>query len=176
ETGIIDFVDPFRIDPKITLQASTAIRSWVIYMDVSGKTDNLRFRLYSDPAETHEDILSLLIIGKTTEELGGGGSYTGILADRASEMISQEVASSTPLDRFELGYDESGNQGGSVSVTMGKQLSERLEVIYSMKTEEQENVHTNAAEYKMLENVIFRAFNNSKGDFGTEVTLKLEFR
>jgi autotransporter translocation and assembly factor TamB len=176
ETGIIDFVDPFRIDPKITLKASTAIRSWVIYMDVSGKTDNLRFRLYSDPAETHEDILSLLIIGKTTEELGGGGSYTGILADRASEMISQEVASSTPLDRFELGYDESGNQGGSVSVTMGKKLSERLEVIYSMKTEEQENVHTNAAEYKMLENVIFRAFNNSKGDFGTEVTLKLEFR
>lgn len=177
ETGIIDFVDPFRIDPKITLQASTAIRTWVIYMDVSGKTDNLRFRLYSDPAETHEDILSLLIIGKTTNELGqGGGSYTGILADKASEMISQEVAASTPLDRFALGYDESGGQGGSLSVTMGKKLSERLEVIYSMKTEEQENVHTNAAEYKMLENVIFRAFNNSKGEFGTEITLKLEFR
>jgi autotransporter translocation and assembly factor TamB len=177
ETGIIDFMDPFRIDPKITLQASTAIRTWVIYMDVSGKTDNLRFRLYSDPAETHEDILSLLLIGKTTRELGGGGgSYTGILADKASEMISQEVASSTPLDRFALGYDESGGQGGSVSVTMGKKLSDRLEVIYSMKTEEQENVHTNAAEYKMLENVIFRAFNNSKGEFGTEVTLKLEFR
>jgi autotransporter translocation and assembly factor TamB len=177
ETGIIDFVDPFRIDPKITLQANTAIRKWVIYMDVSGKTDNLRFRLYSDPAETHEDILSLLIIGKTTKELGeGGGSYTGILADRASEMISQEVASSTPLDTFALGYDESGGQGGSVNVTMGKKLSERLEVIYSMDTEDQETVHTNAAEYKMLENVILRAFNDSKGDFGTEITLKLEFR
>lgn len=177
ETGIIDFVDPFKIDPKITLQANTAIRKWVIYMDVSGKTDNLKFRLYSDPAETHEDILSLLIIGKTTKELGeGGGSYTGILADKASEMIGREVASSTPLDTFALGYDESGGQGGSVSVTMGKKLSERLEVIYSMETEEQETVHTNAAEYKMLENVILRAFNDSKGDFGTEITLKLEFR
>jgi hypothetical protein len=59
---------------------------------------------------------------------------------------------------------------------MGKKLSERLEVIYSMETEEQETVHTNAAEYKMLENVILRAFNDSKGDFGTEITLKLEFR
>jgi hypothetical protein len=45
-----------------------------------------------------------------------------------------------------------------------------------METEEQETVHTNAAEYKMLENVILRAFNDSKGDFGTEITLKLEFR
>ncbi|MDZ7663946.1 MAG: translocation/assembly module TamB domain-containing protein [Desulfotignum sp.] len=177
EKGVIDFVDPFRIDPKITLQANTAIRKWVIYMDVSGKTDNLRFKLYSHPAETHEDILSLLIIGKTTKELGGGGgSYTGILADKASEMISKEVASSTPLDSFALGYDESGDQGGSVSVTMGKKLSERLEVIYSMDTQDQETVHTNAAEYKMLENVILRAFNDSKGDFGTEITLKLEFR
>jgi|GEM_PF-683624 len=177
ETGIIDFVDPFKIDPKITLQANTTIRKWVIYMDVSGKTDNLKFRLYSDPAQTHEDILSLLIIGKTTKELGeGGGSYTGILADKASEMIGREVASSTPLDTFALGYDESGGQGASVSVTMGKKLSERLEVIYSMETEEQETVHTNAAEYKMLENVILRAFNDSKGDFGTEITLKLEFR
>jgi translocation and assembly module TamB len=177
DTGIIDFVDPFKIDPKITLQANTAIRDWVIYMDVSGKMDNLRFKLYSDPAENHEDILSLLIIGKTTRELGqGGGSYTGILADKASEMIGKEVASSTPLDSFKLGYDDSDGQGGSVSVTMGKKLSERLEVIYSMETEEQETVHTNAAEYKMLENVILRAFNDSQGDFGTEITLKMEFR
>jgi autotransporter translocation and assembly factor TamB len=177
DKGIIDFVDPFRIDPKITLQASTAIRKWVIYMDVSGKMDNLRFKLYANPAETHEDILSLLIIGKTTRELGkGGGSYTGILADKASEMIGKEVSSSTPLDTFKLGYDESDGQGGNVSVTMGKKLSERLEVIYSMETEEQETVHTNSAEYKMLENVILRAFNDSQGDFGTEITLKLEFR
>ncbi len=177
ETGIIDFVDQFKTDPEITLHAITEIRKWTIHMYISGKTDNLRFRLYSDPAETHEDILSLLVIGKTTRELGqGGGSYTGIFTDKASEMVSQGVESSTPLDEFKLGLDESGDQGANVNVTMGKQLSDRLKIIYSMQTEEQETIHTNAAEYKMLENVLLRAFNDSKGDFGTEVTLKLEFR
>ncbi|MEE4362847.1 MAG: translocation/assembly module TamB domain-containing protein [Desulfotignum sp.] len=177
ETGIIDFVDQFKTDPEITLHAITEIRKWTIHMNISGKTDNLRFRLYSDPAETHEDILSLLVIGKTTKELGqGGGSYTGIFTDKASEMVSQGVESSTPLDEFKLGLDESGDQGANVNVTMGKQLSDRLKIIYSMQTEEQETIHTNAAEYKMLENVLLRAFNDSKGDFGTEVTLKLEFR
>ncbi len=177
ETGIIDFVDRFKTDPEITLHATTEIRKWTIHMDISGKTDNLRFRLYSDPAETHEDILSLLVIGKTAKELGqGGGSYTGIFTDKASDMVSQGVESSTPLDEFKLGLDESGDQGAHVNVTMGKQLSDRLKIIYSMQTEEEETIHTNAAEYKMLENVLLRAFNDSKGDFGTEVTLKLEFR
>jgi translocation and assembly module TamB len=177
ETGIIDFVDPFKIDPEITLHATTSIRKWTIHMDISGKTDNLRFRLYSNPAETHEDILSLLVLGQTTNELGqGGGSYAGFFTDKASEMFSQGVESSTPLDSFKLGYDDSGKEGSNVSVTMGKQLSERLKVIYSMRTKEEETIHTNAAEYKMLENVLLRAFNDSKGDFGTEVTLTLEFR
>ena len=63
-----------------------------------------------------------------------------------------------------------------MSVTLGKKLSKRLEVTYSMETEDQETVHTNAAEYKLLENVMLKAFNDSKGDFGTEVILKLEFR
>jgi translocation and assembly module TamB len=73
EKGVIDFMDPFRIDPEITLNATCAIRNWVIHMHISGKSDNLLFRLFSDPAETHEDILSLLIIGQTTRELGQGG-------------------------------------------------------------------------------------------------------
>ncbi|MCF8090869.1 MAG: translocation/assembly module TamB domain-containing protein [Desulfotignum sp.] len=177
ETGVIDFVDQFKTDPEITLHATTQIRNWVIHMDISGKTDNLKFRLYSDPAETHEDILSLIVLGKTTKELGqGGGLYTGFFTERASEVVSQGVESSTPLDEFKLGLDESGDQGANVNVTMGKQLSDRLKVIYSMQTEEQETIHTNAAEYKMLENVLLRAFNDSKGDFGTEITLKLEFR
>ncbi|MDZ7665634.1 MAG: translocation/assembly module TamB domain-containing protein [Desulfotignum sp.] len=84
ETGIIDFVDQFQTDPEITLHATSNIRKWTIHMDISGKTNNLRFRLYSDPALTHEDILSLLVIGKTTGELGqGGGSYTGIFTGQS---------------------------------------------------------------------------------------------
>jgi hypothetical protein len=177
QTGVIDFVDPFKTDPQITLHATTSIRKWTIHMDISGKTDNLRFRLYSNPAETHEDILSLLVLGKTTKELGqGGGSYTGFFTDKASEMVSQGVESSTPLDTFKLGYDDADEQGSNVSVTMGKQLSERLKVIYSMQIKEEGTVHTNAAEYKMLENVLLRAFNDSKGNSGMEVTLTLEFR
>lgn len=178
EKGIIDFVDPYKIDPDINLAAKTKIRNWTIHLKVSGKQDNLKFQLFSDPKETHEDILSLLITGKTTKELGktDGGSYTNILTDKASNIIGKSVEESTPLDSFKVGYDDSGSQSSNVSVTLGKKLSKRMEVKYLMETRDEETVHTNAAEYKILENVMLKAFNDSKGDFGTELTYKLEFR
>jgi translocation and assembly module TamB len=178
EKGIIDFVDPYKIDPDINLAAKTEIRNWTIHLKVSGKKDNLKFQLFSNPKETHEDILSLLIVGKTTKELGkgGGGSYTNILTDKASNIIGESVEESTPLDSFKVGYDDSGSQSSNVSVSLGKKLSKRMEVKYLMETVDEETVHTNAAEYKILENVMLKAFNDSKGDFGTEVTFKLEFR
>ncbi len=178
EKGIIDFVDPYKIDPDINLEAKTKIRNWTINLKVSGKKDNLKFQLFSNPKETHEDILSLLIAGKTTKELGkrDGGSYTNILTDKASDIIGKSVEESTPLDSFRVGYDDSGSQSSNVSVTLGKKLSKRMEVKYLMETRDEETVHTNAAEYKILENVMLKAFNDSKGDFGTEITYKLEFR
>lgn len=177
EKGIIDFVDPYKTDPDIDLIAKSQIRDWLIRLEITGKPDNLNFKLYSEPQETHEDILSLLITGKTTRELGkSDGSYTDVLTEKASDIIGKTVEESTPLDSFKIGYDGSQKKGSNVSVTMGKKLSRRLEVIYSTKTEEDETVHTNAAEYKLLENLMFKAFNDSKGDFGAELKFKLEFR
>jgi len=178
DTGVIDFVDPYKIDPDINLAAKTRIRDWDINLKISGKTDNLNFQLFSDPQETHEDILSLLIAGKTTKELGkGGGSYTDVLVNKASDVIGKSVEDSTPLDSFKIGYGGAGDsQGSNVSVSMGKKLSKRLEVIYSMETKDDERVQTTAAEYKLLENLMIKTMNDSKGDFGTEFTYKLEFR
>ncbi|WP_457551425.1 translocation/assembly module TamB domain-containing protein, partial [Desulfobacula sp.] len=178
EKGIIDFADPYKIDPDISLAAKTKIRDWTIHLEVSGKKDNLKFKLSSEPQEADQDILSLLIAGKTTKELGKGdkGSYTGILSDKASNIIGKSVKESTPLDSFKVGYNSSGSKDSNVSVTLGKKLSKRMEVSYSMKTQNGEKVNTNAAEYKLMENISFKAFNDSKGDFGTELTFKLEFR
>ena len=59
---------------------------------------------------------------------------------------------------------------------MGKELTRRLEVKYSRRKEEQETVHTSEAGYKLLENLLLKTFNDSQGNFGGEVTFKLEFR
>ena len=180
ETGIIRFTDPYAIDPEIELSASTEVRTWTIFMEISGKRENLRFRLYSEPEESHRDILSLLAAGKTAAELsreqGAAGSSTSLVTDKASEMLGRGIRDATPLDTFEMKYQNNGQNGGNVDVTMGKELTRRLEVKYSRRKEEQETVHTSEAGYKLLENLLLKTFNDSQGNFGGEVTFKLEFR
>ena len=50
--GIIDFLNPYRIEPTIDLESNTTVREWTIFLNVSGTPDNLSFTLRSDPAGT----------------------------------------------------------------------------------------------------------------------------
>ncbi len=177
--GVIDFVNPYAIDPSIDITAETTVREWTITLQVSGKKDDLKFTLNADPDASHEDILSLLIAGRTTSELAedGTGPPTGILANEAASFLEKKVEKTTPLDTFRLDYaEEESSETPEVTVEIGKKLSERLEVKYMMERDEQEIVHTNTAEYEFLENLMLKIFNDSKGDFGAEVSFGLEFR
>jgi len=76
---VIDFVNPYKIEPLLDLQSQTVIGEWTIMLNISGTPDKLNFELSSDPPETDQDILSLILTGKTTNELakGGGERVTG---------------------------------------------------------------------------------------------------
>ena len=180
EKGNVRFTDPYAVDPEIELTAVHRIRDWTIQLAVSGKSDNLDFHLTSDPKESHRDIVSLLVTGKTARELAEGegksNSPTSFVTDKASGIINKGITESTPLDSFEMNYDEDGENGAKVDVTMGKELSRRLSVKYQTETENQQTVHTGEAEYKLLENLMLKTFNDSEGNFGGEMKFKLEFR
>jgi autotransporter translocation and assembly factor TamB len=180
EKGIVRFTDPYAVDPEIELTAVHRIREWTIRLAVSGKSDNLDFHLTSDPKESHRDIVSLLVTGKTARELaedeGETDSPTSLVTDKASGMINKSITDSTPLDSFEMNYEEGGENGAKVDVTMGKELSRRLSVAYQTKIEDQETVHTGEVQYKLLENLMLKTFNDSDGNFGGEMKFKLEFR
>ncbi len=180
EKGSVRFTDPYAVDPEIELTASHRIREWTIQLAVSGKSDNLDFQLTSDPKESHQDIVSLLVTGKTSQELSEGegksSSPTSLVTDKASGMINKSITESTPLDSFEMNYDETEENKAGVDVTMGKELSRRLSVEYRTKTEDQQTVHSGEVQYKLLENLMLKTFNDSEGNFGGEMKFKLEFR
>ncbi|MFO7753779.1 MAG: translocation/assembly module TamB domain-containing protein [Desulfobacteraceae bacterium] len=181
ENGIVDFTDPYAVNPSFDITATASIREWTIFLEISGMRENLKFDLHSEPEQSHRDIVSLLVTGKTASELPGGmqesGSPTAMAADKASEILSERMQKATPLDLFEMEYrDSSGQNDSNVDVTMGKELSRRLEIKYSKKTQEKGPVHEGEAEYKLLENLMLKTFNDSQGNFGGEMTFKLEFR
>ncbi|MFH1152266.1 MAG: translocation/assembly module TamB domain-containing protein [Pseudomonadota bacterium] len=180
--GVVDFVNPYRIEPVIDIQSRTVIRDWTIILTISGPPDALKFSLKSSPAEEDGDILSLITTGKTTRELvhGGGGmtsSPTKMLADLVTDRISGTLKSSTGLDELKLNYTEgSGSAPPAVDVTLGKELSERLAVKYGVGTKDGVTVQKATADYKFVENLLIRSYQDTAGDYGGELIFRMEFR
>jgi autotransporter translocation and assembly factor TamB len=181
--GVFDFINPYKIEPAIDVQSQMKIREWTVFLNISGTPDNLKFTLSSDPWETQENILSLLITGRTTQELianegGLSRSSTQILADILAETAQKQIKDATGLDVVELEYTEATEPETSdeVKVTVGKELSQRVTVKYGMQTKNARVIQQVITEYKFLENLLINAFQDTEGHYGGGLQFRLEFR
>ncbi len=183
EKGVIDFVDPYKIDPTLDIKSKVPVRNWMIFLEVSGTPDQLRFVVSSDPAEEDQDIISLLMIGKTTRELieGEGGaskSTEQMLAEMIASTFGEDIKKRSGLDLLEVETQEGGDEDAvnRIKVTMGKKISKRMTMKYSVESRNGEVIHRTSSEYKLLENIFLSGFQDTKGSFGGELMYRLEFR
>lgn len=180
--GVIDFINPYRVEPTIDVQGKTSVREWTIYLAISGTPEDLKLSMRSEPAEKDGDILSLLLFGKTVRELtkgeGESGSSAQMVADLVAQYVAKDIKESTGLDSFSLEYTSDGSENGSggVRVSMGKDLSRRVSVHYNAETRNGKLVQRARTEYKFLENLIMNAYQDTEGDYGGELQYRMEFR
>ncbi len=180
--GVIDFINPYKIEPTIDIEGKTEIRDWTITLIVSGTPDNLAFNFSSNPSEQHGDILSLIAFGKTSRELRGadsGGTFAPgeILAGMVADSLGKGLKDSTGLDYLEIdttGKDASDSRG--VDVTVGKDLSRQISVKYGVAVRNGETVQRVTTYYKFLENLLMSGYQDTDGQFGGELKYRLEFR
>jgi autotransporter translocation and assembly factor TamB len=184
EKGVVDFVNPYRIEPTLDIRAGADVRQWRITLQVSGTPEELDFRLSSEPPEADADILSLLAVGKTTRELASGSGGAGrppeeMLANLVGGRLADRVKEGTGLDIVEFEYrkDAAGAESAEqVRVTVGKELSRRLAVKYGVERKSGVVVHQSTAVYRLLENLAVNAYQDTQGTFGGEMRYRLEFR
>jgi len=152
--GIIDFIDPQRINPIVDLQAETTVRNYQaleateysITLTVSGPMDQAVVELTSDPPLERSDILSLLTLGATREQLTGNSleqndpSKTDILLDRAGELSSRKVSGYLSRNLTSVtGLDEVSIEGNLFKfgkswgprLVASKKITDRMEVTYT---------------------------------------------
>lgn len=181
--GVVDFINPYKVEPSIDLEGKTQIRTWKIFLAVTGVPENLKITLWSEPALQDGDILSLLVFGKTVQEFieGEGGqsnSPAELLAGLVTERLQKDVKEATGLDSVQVGYRSNGTESDSsqVKVEVGKDLSRQVTVKYGIETMNSKIVQRAITEYRFLENVMLQAYQNSEGDYGGELQYRLEFR
>jgi translocation-and-assembly-module (TAM) inner membrane subunit TamB-like protein/AsmA-like protein len=125
--GRIRFQGSDVIDPLLDLTASRTIQGVETFVHVRGSMLQPELSFSSNPPQDESDILSLIIFGTPTNELGEGQQVA--LAARAQELaggylasgLSSAIGGALNLDEFEI--QAAGENGLGPSVTIGQQVA-----------------------------------------------------
>jgi autotransporter translocation and assembly factor TamB len=150
----VDFLDPSRIAPYLDVLARTTVdhalpddplRTEPIEIDLglTGPADRIQLTLTSRPDLPQSDLLSLLAVGLTSDELAqagagvGAGEATYLATGALQGQVEEQLHRFAGIDRFQVEpfYAEgssTSSTGGSARLTVGKKLFDgKGMVIYS---------------------------------------------
>jgi autotransporter translocation and assembly factor TamB len=182
EKGVIDFVNPYAIEPKIDIRGTVPVQERIIQLTLSGNIDDLQFSLSSnDPSLEDQDIVLLLVLGKTSTELQsgvmGGQSTEQMLASLVASTFGDDIKKATGLDVIEVETGNSDNAGSDrIAVTVGKDITRRLRTKYTVESEASVIVQRATAEYRILQDLLLSGYQDTRGVNGAELRFIWERR
>src|SRR5229473_3518516 len=125
-SGQILFTGGSEINPTLNIDAQYAVSDYTVHVIVAGTASKPQIKLQSQPQLAQADILSLILFGTTTSQLGQGQKTT--LQQQAQSLAAGAAgrALSESLGLASLGVNVSGQ-----SVGLGHYLSENTYVSVS---------------------------------------------
>lgn len=182
-SGRVDFTDPEKINPIFDIHASSKVRKYQINLNLTGALDNFNLTLISDPPLSETDILALLTLGKTTEELAGTERMIGtteaasFATGQVQDIIEEHVAEIMGFERFQVDpYYSSSKASAGPRLTVSRRFWEdSLYVIYStnLATTEEQLI---SIEYMLNNNISLVGERDESGRLGADIKFRIEFK
>jgi len=186
-SGVIDFVNPYRIEPHFDFRAETQIKEYRVFLEFHGTPDRLYPTLTSDPSESTIDILHLLAVGKVrqnpfpsdTERLQEqllGLALSGFITRQVTGQLERRAEQLFGIDRFRIDpFFAGGSNNLSPRMTVGEQITDRLSVIYSRNLSKSAN-QVLVLEYQLSPTMMIVGSREEDGSYAIDIHLKHSFR
>jgi translocation and assembly module TamB len=185
--GDINFANPFRLDPVISLEATTTIRQYEVTVNFTGAASHLTMSYRSDPPLPSSDIIALLALGQTGEESQLRGLPTGqtsqsgattLLSEAISSQLGGRIQRLFGISHFSVDpFLSNTTAGGATSarVTISQQVSQDLIITYitNVTSTQQQVIQI---EYALRRDVSVVALRDENGTFGVDVIFKKRFK
>jgi hypothetical protein len=179
--GSIDFFDPKQTRPVIDLKANATVRNYRIDLALTGTPERVQLDLSSDPVLSQSDILSVMTVGRTTEEVSTAGTGTVATSEAASlllgELIEEPAQQYVGIDRVQIesAVDRSGLPVGS-QLTLGKSLFDnRLLFLYAYPLNPT-SLPAYKLEYELNRHISLLADGDDSGRVGGDIKFRFDFR
>jgi translocation and assembly module TamB len=132
EPSTVDFVDPYRIEPRLNLSVSTKVQDYDIRMLFRGTLDTVRTTYTSEPALPPSDIINLLVFGKTTEAQAANPTPLNLgaksmVASSVSSQLTNPIEKIAGISQFSVDPVLGGNQQDpGAQITIKQRVSGNL--------------------------------------------------
>jgi len=195
--GYMDFINPNTINPVVDLKANTQVRSYqalsgqeyTITLSASGSLDKVVVDLTSEPALDKPDIIALLTVGVTREQMTGRGSTGEISVSEALKQRLEELSSSRISGYAEqnvgnlLGLEQMSIEGNLFNfgkswgpqLLASKKISDRMEIIYTT-TVGHLNEQRIRLDYRLSKYFSLEGQTDQKGQSGIDLKFRLKFK
>jgi translocation and assembly module TamB len=183
--GDINFSNPFRLDPVLSVEATTTIREYEVTLNFTGPASKLTLAYRSDPPLPASDIVTLLALGRTGEE-SELRSSAAAQAPGASALLSEAISSQLGgrlerlfgISRFRVDPFLAGTgteTNSAARITIEQQVARDLVITYSTNvTSTQQQVIQ--VEYNVSRKLSIVALRDQNGTFGLDVKFKKRFK
>lgn len=179
--GSLSFLGPGAAKPLLHVESRVdvrgASRDYVVYLSLDGPLDRIELGLRSIPDLSREDVLFVLVTGKTQAEYfssaGAGDTKSGasqLAVSGFSLLFGEDVRRATGLDVFELETAEGQQQG--MRTILGKRVNERMELrgIFAFGSAHQASEAQ--VEYRLTDTIFLVGTQRTDGSFGLDVRLR----
>jgi translocation and assembly module TamB len=177
QPSTLDFVDPFRISPRVNLNVDTTIQDYDVHMAFRGTVDRLRTTYTSEPALPPSDIINLLVFGKTTEAdaanpTPGNLGAESFIASQVSGQVTNRVEKIAGLSQLSVDPVLGGNgQDPGARVTVQQRVTGNMFVTFATDaTSTQRQVIK--LEYQATPRVSLSGVRDQNGGFAFDVRIK----
>jgi outer membrane protein insertion porin family len=139
ESGTLDLTDTRRINPYVDLRGRTRVADYDITLHVEGTLDHFEYELTSLPPLSSQDIIAVLVTGKTLDSVNGA-SAAELPADMAAyyfagmlnDTFGRQLQSTLGIDQFQLTPLLLKGEGDPTArVTVGKRVNDAVKVVFS---------------------------------------------
>jgi hypothetical protein len=130
--GIINFTDPAALKPEVDLRASSEVLyegvNYLIFLNISGSPEKLRIEVSSVPYMPVQEVLALLITGKTrkieplSSAQGIGMKAVNHILDVTKGRVEDRLASVLGVEKVTL--------DDSMKIGLEKQIGKKMRVSY----------------------------------------------
>jgi translocation and assembly module TamB len=173
----LDFVNPYRIEPRMNLSVDTKVQDYAIHMLFRGDIDHLRTTYTSEPSLPPSDIINLLVFGKTTEAAAanptpGNLGAESLIASSVSGQVTSRIAKVAGISQLSVDPVLGGNQADpGARVTVEQRVTGNVRVTFSTDaTSTQREVLK--LEYQATPRVSFSGVRDQNGGFAVDIRIR----